>query len=48
MARANRVRELWQAGKPVINGWLGIPSAFRPRSWPITAGIRWSSICSTA
>ena len=28
MARANRVRELWQAGKPVINSWCGIPSSF--------------------
>jgi 4-hydroxy-2-oxoheptanedioate aldolase len=28
MARPNGVRELWQAGKPVINSWLGIPSSF--------------------
>ena len=25
--RPNRIRELWAAGKTVINGWLGIPSS---------------------
>ena len=24
----NKVKELWRAGKPVINGWLSIPNAF--------------------
>ena len=24
----NRLRETWAAGKPVLNGWLGIPSTF--------------------
>jgi len=24
--RANKVREIWQAGGSVVNGWLGIPS----------------------
>src|SRR5258708_15828117 len=26
--RANRLRELWNAGKPVINGWCSMPGAF--------------------
>lgn len=26
--RKNRLRKLWDAGKPVINGWLSIPNAF--------------------
>src|SRR4051794_19420028 len=25
---ANRVKEAWQAGKAVVNGWLAIPNAF--------------------
>ena len=25
---ANKVKEAWKAGKPVVNGWLAIPSAF--------------------
>ncbi|MCS6854909.1 MAG: aldolase/citrate lyase family protein [Elioraea sp.] len=25
--RPNRIRELWAAGKNVVNGWLGIPSS---------------------
>ncbi len=28
MARANRIKELWNDGKAVINSWLGIPSSF--------------------
>ena len=24
----NRLRETWNAGKPALNGWLGIPSTF--------------------
>ena len=41
MARANRVRELWQAGKPVINSWLGIPSSF---SAEVMAHHGWDSL----
>jgi 4-hydroxy-2-oxoheptanedioate aldolase len=41
MARANRVRELWQAGKPVINSWLGIPSSF---SAEVMAHAGWDSL----
>jgi 4-hydroxy-2-oxoheptanedioate aldolase len=26
--RSNRVRQLWQEGKPAIGGWLSIPSSF--------------------
>ena len=25
---ANKLKTLWEAGKPVINGWLALPSAF--------------------
>ena len=24
----NRLRDTWNAGKPALNGWLGIPSTF--------------------
>ena len=41
MARPNRVRELWQAGKPVINSWLGIPSSF---SAEVMANAGWDSL----
>ena len=41
MARANGVRELWQAGKPVINSWLGIPSIF---SAEVMANAGWYSL----
>jgi 4-hydroxy-2-oxoheptanedioate aldolase len=41
MARVNRVRELWQAGKPVINSWLGIPSSF---SAEVMAHHGWDSL----
>ena len=41
MARANRVRDLWQAGKPVINSWLGIPSSF---SAEVMAHAGWDSL----
>ena len=41
MARVNRVRELWQAGKPVINSWLGIPSSF---SAEVMAHAGWDSL----
>jgi 4-hydroxy-2-oxoheptanedioate aldolase len=41
MARANRVRELWQAGKPVLNGWCGLPSSFAAE---IMAHAGWDSV----
>src|SRR5277367_5575848 len=41
MARANRVRDLWQAGRPVINSWLGIPSSF---SAEVMAHAGWDSL----
>ena len=25
--RSNRLREIWAAGRPVLNGWLGVPSS---------------------
>jgi 4-hydroxy-2-oxoheptanedioate aldolase len=39
--RANRVREIWQTGGAVINGWCGIPSGF---SAEIMAHMRWDSL----
>ena len=41
MARANKVRELWAAGKPVINSWCGIPSSF---SAEVMAHAGWDSL----
>ena len=41
MARPNGVRELGQAGKPVINSWLGIPSSF---SAEVMAHAGWDSL----
>jgi 4-hydroxy-2-oxoheptanedioate aldolase len=41
MARPNGVRELWAAGKPVINSWLGIPSSF---SAEVMANAGWDSL----
>src|ERR1700720_1947385 len=41
MARPNGGRELWQAGKPVINSWLGIPSSF---SAEVMAHAGWDSL----
>lgn len=28
---ANKVKEVWAAGKVVVNGWLAIPPDFPPR-----------------
>lgn len=39
--RANRVREIWQSGGAVINGWCGIPSGF---SAEIMANMGWDSL----
>jgi 4-hydroxy-2-oxoheptanedioate aldolase len=41
MARPNNIRELWAAGKPVINSWLGIPSSF---SAEVMANAGWDSL----
>ena len=41
MARANKVRELWAAGKPVLNSWCGIPSSF---SAEVMASMGWDSL----
>ncbi len=39
--RKNRVREIWAAGKPALNGWLHIPSAW---SAEIMANQDWDSL----
>ena len=39
--RPNRVREIWQAGGAVINGWCGIPSGF---SAEVMAHMGWDSL----
>jgi 4-hydroxy-2-oxoheptanedioate aldolase len=39
--RANRVREIWQKGGNVINGWCGIPSGF---SAEVMAHMGWDSL----
>ncbi len=39
--RANRMREIWQAGGAVINGWCSIPNSF---SAEIMAHIGWDSL----
>ena len=39
--RSNRVREIWQSGGVVINGWCGIPSAF---SAEVMAHMGWDSL----
>ena len=41
MARANGVREIWAAGKAVINSWLGVPSSF---SAEVMAHAGWDSL----
>jgi len=39
--RANRLRELWNAGKPVINGWCSMPGAF---SAELMASMGWDAL----
>ncbi len=39
--RPNRVREIWQAGGTVINGWCGIPSGFAAE---VMAHMGWDSL----
>jgi 4-hydroxy-2-oxoheptanedioate aldolase len=39
--RANRLRELWAAGKPAINGWCTMPGAF---SAELMASMGWDSV----
>jgi 4-hydroxy-2-oxoheptanedioate aldolase len=35
---ANGVKAAWQAGKPVVNGWLAIPSGFTAEVMAQAAG----------
>ncbi|MBM3486553.1 MAG: 2,4-dihydroxyhept-2-ene-1,7-dioic acid aldolase [Alphaproteobacteria bacterium] len=39
--RTNRIRELWAAGKPVVNAWLQIPSGF---SAEVMAHMGWDAV----
>lgn len=39
--RPNRVREIWQTGGAVVNGWCGIPSAFAAE---VMAHMGWDSL----
>jgi 4-hydroxy-2-oxoheptanedioate aldolase len=39
--RANRLKELWAAGKPVINGWSTMPGAFVAE---LMANMGWDSV----
>jgi 4-hydroxy-2-oxoheptanedioate aldolase len=38
---ANRVKQAWAAGKPVVNGWLAIPNAFSAEMY---AQAGWDSV----
>ena len=38
---ANKLKQLWSAGKPAINGWLAIPSGF---SAEVMAQAGWDSV----
>jgi 4-hydroxy-2-oxoheptanedioate aldolase len=39
--RANRLREIWAAGKPVMNGWCVLPGAF---SAELMASMGWDAM----
>jgi 4-hydroxy-2-oxoheptanedioate aldolase len=39
--RANRLRELWDAGKPAINGWCSMPGGF---SAELMASMGWDAV----
>ena len=39
--RANRLREIWAAGRPVVAGWLSIPNAFTAE---LMAGMGWDAL----
>jgi 4-hydroxy-2-oxoheptanedioate aldolase len=39
--RANRLREIWAAGQPVINGWCNMPGAF---SAEVMANMGWDAV----
>ena len=39
--RANRLRELWSAGKPAINGWCSMPGGF---SAELMASMGWDTV----
>ena len=38
---ANKLKQMWQAGKPSVNGWLAIPSGF---SAEVMAQAGWDSV----
>lgn len=38
---ANKVKQLWDAGKPAVNGWLAIPNSF---SAEVMAQAGWDSV----
>jgi len=38
---ANKLKQLWQGGKPAVNGWLAIPSGF---SAEVMAQAGWDSV----
>jgi len=38
---ANKLKQIWQAGKPSVNGWLAIPSGF---SAEVMAQAGWDSV----
>ena len=40
---ANKLKQIWDAGNAVINGWLAIPNSF---SAEIMAQTGWDSITS--
>jgi 4-hydroxy-2-oxoheptanedioate aldolase len=40
--KPNNIRDLWLQNKPVINGWLSIPSSF---SAEVMAHMGWDSLC---
>ena len=39
--RANRLKELWADGKPVVAGWCSIPNAFTAE---LMAGMGWDTL----
>jgi 4-hydroxy-2-oxoheptanedioate aldolase len=39
--RANRLKEVWAAGRPVINGWMNAPGGFHAE---VMAGMGWDAV----
>ena len=39
--RANRLKEIWAAGRPVINGWMNAPGGFQAE---VMAAMGWDSV----